>query len=178
MINFTSFINKIAFTTAVVAVFAIAPLASAATSATLVPTCVISVIPAAIGGTQSALLKWDSTEGAIFASLDNGIGNIAPDGEMRISPNFSTVYTMHTWNSQGEGGYCSAGITVDSNGVYSSVQPTISLQTLAVHSASNQIILNNLPYTGAESVLYTLFLMALLLTGGYVAVAHRKVIFA
>jgi hypothetical protein len=178
MINFTTFINKTVLALAVVAVFTIAPIASAATSATLVPACVITVTPASINGNQSALLKWDSTDGAIFASLDNGIGNIAPDGEIRVSPNTSTVYTMHTWNSQGEGGYCSAGLTVDGNGVYSPTQPTISLQTLAIHSASNRVILNNVPYTGASDFVYPLFLLAIMLTAGYVATTQRKVLFA
>ena len=81
-----------------VAVMAVATTASVASavSATAVPSCSIVAAPAAISSHQSAILKWISTEGAIFASLDNGIGSIAPDGELIVSPNISTVYTMHT----------------------------------------------------------------------------------
>ncbi len=180
MINSISFINflKGSIAVAIVAVFGLSSIASAS-SATLVPSCEINIVPSAITNSQSAVLKWDSTEGAIFASLDNGIGNIAPDGEMVVSPSKSTVYTMRSWNSQGEGGYCSVAVTVDGLGIIGAVQPTITLQTVAVYPASNSVTLGNVPYTGtAENVIYTLFLLSLLLTVGYVFTTQRKTIFA
>ncbi len=179
MINFISFTNlaKGAVAIAIIAALGGAGVASAA-SASDVPSCTISATPAAITSAQSATLKWISTEGAIFASLDNGIDSIAPDGEMVVSPNASTVYTMHTWNSAGSGGYCSVALTVDGNGfITGAVQPTVTLQTLAVHPAATRVVLNSVPYTGpVEDVVYTLFLLTLLLTAGYVAKTQRKTI--
>ena len=181
MTNFISFTNlaKSAMTLAIVAVMATASVVSAA-SASDVPSCTISVAPAAITSAQSATLKWISTTGAVFASLDNGIGSIAPDGELVVSPNSSTVYTMHTWNTIGSGGYCSVALTVDGNGVITNnIQPTVTLQTLAIRPASTQVTLGNVPYTGpVEDAVYTLFLLTLLLTAGYVVKTQRKTIFA
>lgn len=184
MTNFISFTNlaKSSIALAIVALMATASVVSAA-GASDVPSCTISVAPATISNAQSATLKWISTEGAVFASLDNGIGSIAPDGEMVVSPNSSTVYTMHTWNTVGAGGYCSVALTVGAGGigdpVITGVQPTVTLQTLAVRPASTRIVLNSVPYTGpVEDAVYTLFLLALLLTAGYVVKTQRKTIFA
>jgi len=171
-------IIKTATFVAVIAVATTASVASAV-SATAVPSCSIIATPAAINSNQSAKLKWISTEGAIFASLDNGIGAIAPDGELVVSPNTSTVYTMRSWNSQGEGGYCSVALTVDGQGLIGGTQPTVTLQTLAVHPAATRVVLSNVPYTGAaENILYSLFLLTILLTAGYAARAGRKTLFA
>lgn len=179
MINFISFTNltKSAVAIVVIAVLGGAGVASAV-SVSAVPDCTLSATSATITSAQSTTLKWISTDGAIFASLDNGIGSIAPDGEMVVSPNTSTVYTMHTWNSVGAGGYCSVALTVDGYGVIgSSVQPTVTLQTLAVHPAATRVVLNTVPYTGpVENAVYTLFLLTLILTAGYVAKTHRKTI--
>jgi hypothetical protein len=166
-----------------IALVAVMMLASAsvvnAASASDVPSCSIAIVPTTIGGVQGAKLKWISTQGAIFASLDNGIGNIAPDGEMTIAPTISTVYTMHTWNSQGEGGYCSTGLNVDGNGVFTGVQPHVTLQTVAIHPSPSAVALGNVPYTGAaQNALYAFFLLALMLTAGYSVVMHRKTVFA
>ncbi len=147
-----------------------------------IPSCTISVTPSVITSAQSATLKWDSTEGALFAELDNGIGSTAPDGEMIVSPDDSTVYTLHTWNSRGEGGYCSVALTVNDNGMatpINSVQPTVTLQTLAVHPAATRVVLSAVPYTGPmENAVYTFFLFTLVLTAGYVAIKQRKIVFA
>ncbi len=162
----------------VVAIMTIASVVNAQ-SATLVPSCTISVTPASITSAQSATLKWISTEGALFAELDNGIGDTAPDGEMVVSPSKSTVYTLHTWNSRGEGGYCSVALTVDGKGLISAAQPTVTLQTLAVHPAATRVVLNSVPYTGpVEDAIYTLFLLTLILTAGYVVKSQRKTVFS
>jgi len=179
MINSLSFINvtKSTIALAVVAVMTTASVASAQQSASAVPSCTIAATPAAITSAQSATLKWISTEGALFAEIDNGIGDTAPDGEMVVSPNESTVYTLHTWNSRGEGGYCSVALTVDGNGFIGGVQPTVTLQTLAVHPAATRVVLNSVPYTGpVEDAIYTFFLLTLVLTAGYVATKQRKTI--
>jgi len=170
---------KLTILTVLVAVSAQAGVASAAT-ANLVPSCTVSATPAAITSAQSALLKWDSTEGAIFTSIDSGIGNVGVDGELTVSPSISTVYTVHTWNSQGDGGYCSVALTVDGAGVVTVAnQPTVSLQTLTVHPAATRVVLQNVPYTGAaENVIYTLFLLSLSITAGYVAKKHGKLVLA
>ena len=155
---------------------------TATTSAAEVPSCTISVVPTSITSAQSATLRWDSTEGALFASIDNTIGNIAPDGKMTISPNKTTTYTMHTWNARGEGGYCSTTLVVDKNGYIAPTpaitQPNVQLQTLAIHPAQTKVVLTSVPYTGpAENMMYILFLCALVVTAVYVAKSHRKTIF-
>ncbi len=143
----------------------------------LVPSCTITLVPMG-NGVNMAKLKWTSTEGAIFASLDNGIGNIAPDGEMFVSPDKYTIYTMHSWNSQGEGGYCSTIAVVNGDGTISAVNPNVVLQTLAIYPAGSSVNLGNAPYTGmAENVIYTLFLLVMLLTAGFVATNARKTLF-
>ncbi|GEM_PF-5722256 len=178
MINSINSIIKKTLVVAIVAVAVSTPVASAA-SATLVPSCTISAVPNAITSAQSATLRWDSTDGAIFARIDNGIGSIAPDGTMTVSPNVSTVYTLHSWNSQGEGGYCSTTLTVDGNGFITSAnQPTVTMRTLAIHPASTRVVLSSVPYTGAaENILYTFFLLTVVLTAGYVAKTRKRTLF-
>ncbi len=170
MINFISYNNILK---SLVGIAVLAVLGSwvnvSAASATLVPSCTITAYE---GYAQGVLLKWDSTDGALFASIDNGIGNIAPDGQMFVAPAVSTVYTMHTWNTQGEGGYCS---TTVAGGAYSVNQPNVTLQTVAIHPSSTSVTLGNVPYTGAtDSLVYTLFLVSLLLTAGYAFTVYRK----
>jgi len=185
MTNLISFTNLVKSSMALVFVAIIATASVANASAADVPSCTISATPATITNAQSATLKWISTDGAIFASLDNGIGSIAPDGEMIVSPNESTVYTMHTWNSQGAGGYCSVALTVSESGfiggtggpIIAQVQPTVTVQTLAVHPAATRVVLSTVPYTGPiEDAVYTFFLLALMLTAGYVATKQRKTV--
>ncbi len=179
MINSISFSNSVkgSIAVAIIAILGFSSIASAS-SATLVPSCEINITPSTITSAQSATLKWDSTAGAIFANLDNGVGAIAPDGEMIVSPSKSTVYTMRSWNSQGEGGYCSVAVTVDGIGLMGSVQPTITLQTIAIHPALRSVTLGNVPHTGTtENIVYILFLFSLLLTAGYVFTTQRKTVF-
>ena len=159
--------------------------AQTSTSAAKVPTCEISVASPSITSAQSTTLSWESTEGALFASVDNNIGDISPDGKMNVSPSQSTVYTMHTWNARGEGSYCSTSLTVAAGGTGGPVQtptytaPQVTVQTLAVHPAATRVVLTSVPYTGpVEDALYTFFMLALMLTAGYVATKQRKTIFA
>lgn len=164
---------------AAVSLFFMAPFAVAAVPATVVPVCSITAVPAAVSYGQSAVLKWDSSAGAVFASIDNGIGNVAPDGQLIVSPHYTTTYTLHTWNAQGAGNYCAVTLTVDGNGVISIPgvqQPTVTLQQVALYPAGTHVSLSSVPYTGAESVLYALFVLTLTLTGWY-ALSHRRAVF-
>lgn len=163
---------------AVVAIALTTNIASAANTASLVPSCSVSVTPASITSAQSATLKWDATEGAIFTSIDNGIGAVGVDGTLTVSPNASTVYTVHTWNSQGEGGTCTATLIVDGKPVMGSVNnlPNVTLQTLAIYPAATRVVLTDVPYTGAgDSALYTFSLLSLVLTAGYAFKNRNKV---
>jgi hypothetical protein len=154
----------------------------AVSNASIVPTCTASVTPAYITSSQSATLKWDATDGAIFTNIDNGIGAVGVDGTLTVSPAESTIYTVHTWNSQGEGNTCTATLIVDGKPVVggnTNVHPTVTLQTLAIHPAATRVVLSNVPYTGAtENVLYTLFLLTLVLTAGYTLKRHNKLFVA
>lgn len=153
-----------------------------AKGASQIPSCSISVSPAVINKSQSATLKWNSTQGALFAELDNGIGPVAPDGELVVSPEKSTVYTLHTWNALGKGGYCSVALTISSdNGdnvpkaPVKEVQPTVQLYTLAIHPASSKVSLGDVPYTGpVESTVYILFLLTLIITAVYAIGTYGK----
>jgi len=146
--------------------------------------CTMTISSSTITNAQTATLHWDSTEGALFAELDNGIGSVAVDGEMIVSPSKSTVYTLHVWNAQGNGGYCSVALSVQggataSSSVNTATQPTVSARTLVVHRASKRVSLGNVPYTGpVENAVYTLFLVALMLTAGYVVKSQRKYVFS
>ncbi len=157
------------FATAIAIMFIVTPVLAVST-ASLVPTCVASVTPAYIASNQNAILRWDASEGAIFTSIDNGIGSVAVDGVLTISPNESTIYTIKTWNSQGEGNTCTTTLIVDGKPVSATIdgQPTVTLQTIAIHPAATQVVLSNVPYTGvAQSALYTFFLLTLVLTATY-----------
>ena len=154
--------------------------AAASTSASKIPSCTIEATPSSITSTQSTTLKWVSTEGALFASLDNNIGSTAPDGKITVSPNKTTIYTLHTWNSRGEGGYCSTTVSIVGGVGGPIVQnPIVSVQTLAIHPAATRIVLNSVPYTGpVEDAIYSFFLLALMLTAGYVVTTQRKTLFS
>lgn len=163
---------------AVIASIVLLPGVSQAASATAVPTCTIKATPTAITSTQSAVLTWNSTDGAIFASLDNNIGSVAPDGKLTVSPNKTTTYTFHSWNSRGEGNYCSVKVIVDGQGtIVGTATPTVTLEQVAFHPASAKVVLTSVPYTGAEDVLALFVSFALALSAWY-AFTQRTHIFA
>jgi formylglycine-generating enzyme required for sulfatase activity/pimeloyl-ACP methyl ester carboxylesterase len=64
--------------------------------------------PSAISPGQSATLSWTST-GGTSASIDNGVGAVAPSGSLMVSPSVTTTYTLTVG---GAGGTRTASTTV------------------------------------------------------------------
>ncbi|MCP4687719.1 MAG: hypothetical protein GY859_06695, partial [Desulfobacterales bacterium] len=72
------------------------------------PAVEIAPNPAIIMRGDSSLLTWTS-ENAITASLDNGVGDVALDGSLVVSPSETTTYTI---TAVGQDGSASASATV------------------------------------------------------------------
>ena len=75
------------------------------------PTVSISADPATIEQGQCANLAW-STTGASSASIDQGVGNMDPNGSRQVCPGSTTQYTV---TAMGEGGTRTASTTVTVN---------------------------------------------------------------
>lgn len=144
-----------------------------------VPTCTFSASPAHVAQGQPVTLAWTTSEGATFASINNGVGGVGIDGMHTAYPSQSTTYTLHVWNSQGEGSHCSAPVSVSGTAPItgSTGTPHVTLQQLALHPAGSQVTLSNLPYTGAGNVFIGLFASVIALSALY-AWAQRRAVFA
>jgi len=75
------------------------------------PTVSISANPATIEQGQCSNLAW-STTGASSASIDQGVGNMDPNGSRQVCPGSTTQYTV---TAMGEGGTRTASTTVAVN---------------------------------------------------------------
>lgn len=74
------------------------------------PTCSIVANPTSINQGLASNLTWTST-GATSATLNQGIGNVAINGNNSVSPNVTTTYTLAVTGPGGSAN-CSATITV------------------------------------------------------------------
>lgn len=74
------------------------------------PTCAISASPTAISFGGSSTLTWSSTH-TNSASINQGIGSVATNGNTSVSPTSTTTYTA-TVSGDGGSATCSATITV------------------------------------------------------------------
>ncbi len=157
-------------------IIALALVASVASAQTANPvTCSFEALNLGNGKTK---LVWGSAN-AIFGSIDNGIGNVAADGEMTVNTLSQGNYTLHVWNSQGTGTYCTAR-AAGSVGVGSGqggVNPFVTITTTSVTGNPNIIALNTVPYTGAAEYISFAFFLALVLSGAY-GVSRSKSKFA
>lgn len=75
------------------------------------PTCVINVSPTSIVRGSSAQLSWTS-QNAVSASINQGIGSVAVNGNRSVSPTQNLTYTMTVTNSAGITATCARAITV------------------------------------------------------------------
>jgi hypothetical protein len=76
-----------------------------------IPTVTISASPAAIQAGETSTLNWASTN-ATSAGIDNGIGTVAVNGSISVSPTITTSYTITV---TGPGGSANARVTVGVN---------------------------------------------------------------
>lgn len=150
------------------AIVTLALVASVASAQTANPvTCSFESLNLGNGKTK---LAWASTN-AMFGSIDNGVGAVAADGEMTVNTLPQGNYTLHVWNSQGTGVYCSARIAgvVGVGSGQGGVNPMVTVTTTGVTGNPNIIALNTVPYTGATEYISVAVFLALALSAAYVA---------
>ena len=115
-----------------------------------------SANPSTVVTGQSTALTWSSTN-ADFATLDNGVGQVSPNGGTSVSPTQTTVYTLTV---KGPGGSVSSELTVTVNSaatVTISANPTTifvgqsTVLTVTAANAAKVVISDNV-----DSTSYTL----------------------
>ena len=79
------------------------------------PTVSLSVQPETIYAGQSSVLTWTSSD-AEHVSIDNGIGEVDPEGSMAVSPTQTKTYTI---TATGPGGTITDSATVTVNSIIS-----------------------------------------------------------
>ena len=77
------------------------------------PTVTLSVDPANIQAGQSAVLSWISAN-ADSVTIDQGIGSVAQNGSLAVSPSRTTTYAI---TATGAGGTATAGATLTVNAI-------------------------------------------------------------
>jgi uncharacterized repeat protein (TIGR01451 family) len=76
------------------------------------PTCdSFTATPATITVGGSSVLAWQ-TSNATTVTMNNGIGNVAADGSVTVSPTTNTTYTLTVAGTQGRSVNCSVPVTV------------------------------------------------------------------
>ncbi len=116
-------------------------------------------------GNGKTKLVWGSAN-AMFASIDNGVGAVAADGELTVNTLAQGAHTLHVWNSQGTGSYCTARVA-GSSFVGSGQGGVNPIVTVTNTGNPNLISLNTVPYTGATEYISVALLFALIVSGLY-----------
>jgi len=75
------------------------------------PTASLTASPDTVDKGQSTTLTWQTTN-ASQVSIDNGVGNVQPNGSQQVSPTDSTTYTL---TAKGDGGTQTATARVTVN---------------------------------------------------------------
>jgi uncharacterized repeat protein (TIGR01451 family) len=79
------------------------------------PSCdLFTATPANITVGQSAVLAWQ-TSNATQVTMNNGIGNVAADGSVTVSPTVNTIYQLTVAGTQGRSVNCSKTVTVSAD---------------------------------------------------------------
>ncbi len=127
-------------------------------------------------GNGKTRLVWGSAN-AVFGSIDNGVGSVAADGEMTVNTLPQGNYTLHAWNLQGTGAYCSARVSgpVGFGNGQGGVNPLVTVTTTNVTGNPNIISLNTVPYTGAAEYISLAFFLALMLSVAYATTQAKHV---
>ena len=76
-----------------------------------VPVCELNANPTSINAGGSSQLSWTS-QNAVSARINQGIGNVALNGNRTVNPGTTTTYTMTVTNSAGVTATCARTITV------------------------------------------------------------------
>jgi peptidoglycan-associated lipoprotein len=94
-----------------------------------------SAEPSTISSGQPASLRWSVT-GATAVEIDNGIGQVSPDGRRAIYPTAATTYTL---TATGSGGSSSAQTTVSVGSAAPPPPPPASEQPTAAQILAKQV---------------------------------------
>ncbi len=140
------------------------------------PTCGIVVRPTTISGGQMATLAWYA-QNASSVTI-NGIGSVANSGTYAIAPSQTTTYNMTVRGYSGEVRTCDATILVSATGAYYPQVPTNNSGIVLGASTEDILPLREVPYTGAEDVIYPMFIVALALTAFYGVSRMGKQVYA
>ncbi|MFM2414656.1 MAG: hypothetical protein RI911_349 [Candidatus Parcubacteria bacterium] len=129
-------------------------------------------------GNGKTKLVWGSAN-AVFASIDNNVGTVAADGEREVPTLSSGTYTLHVWNLQGTGAYCTPRMTTAGGAAGSAAggvaNPIVTLTTTGVTGNPNVIALNTVPYTGATEYISFAIFFALAVSAAYAAQNSKRV---
>ncbi len=111
------------------------------------PTCAMSANPGTIDSGDNSTLAWVTTN-VVSASIDNGIGNVAVNDSILVSPNTTTLYTGTFVGNNGSTIYCNAQVTVIET---PPIAPTCSLNIDPNSIQSGQSSELSWTSTGADS---------------------------
>lgn len=136
--------------------------------------CDLNVSDSRVDEGDEVRLTWD-TEGADYASINQGIGRVDEDGGHEdVDVDDDTTFRMTVRNDDGDEETCSASVRVDDDNNFSSIrfegEPTNNPPT---------VYLSQLPYTGLEDmtpglIASWIMLAALLGIGGYFFFLKRR----
>ncbi|MAJ97401.1 MAG: hypothetical protein CMI56_02180 [Parcubacteria group bacterium] len=126
-------------------------------------TCSVWVDPDLVVPGGTAILSWDAGN-ASYVSIDNGVGNVGSTGS-RVVPNtgVAQTYTLNARWANGTTRNCSATVYPTGSGSiggtpyggYGAAYPARTTQPNITYVSLNQV-----PYTGAGDVAYTITLLA------------------
>ncbi len=116
------------------------------------PSCdSFTAAPANITTGQSAVLAWQ-TSNATQVTMNNGIGNVAADGSLSVSPTTNTTYQLTVYGTQNRSVNCSVPVTVSNDPApscdsFTGAPATITLgqnATLAWQTSNaSRVVINN-----------------------------------
>ncbi|RJR13120.1 hypothetical protein C4585_02570 [Candidatus Parcubacteria bacterium] len=118
--------------------------------------CSINANPVAIPNGQSSYLSWTS-QGAVTATLSDGIGAVGVNGTLTVRPETSRTYTLTVRDFQGRMEACSTQVTVSGGAPY--------------------VGLSQIPYTGFDfgpigNALYWMAMIGFAVASGYLVVYY------
>lgn len=118
--------------------------------------CSITANPAAIPNGQSSYLSWTS-QGAVSATLSDGIGAVGVNGTLTVRPESSRTYTLTVRDFQGRAEACSTQVSVSGGAPY--------------------VGLSQIPYTGFDfgpigNALYWMAMIGFAVASGYLVVYY------
>jgi len=119
--------------------------------------CLITVDRASIMNGQSARLSWNSSAGVTRAMLSDGIGSVATQGYLMVTPEATRHYVLTVYG-QGTSATCSVSLTVQNSAPY--------------------VTLSQIPYTGFDfgtfgNAMYWMGLMTFAVSAAYLVLYYQ-----